>query len=582
MMKSFIQKIINRHSYIEAATQESANSTFTWNKSADLVVVGFGGAGAAAAIEAHDQGLDVLALDRFEGGGATTISGGVYYAGGGTATQKAAGFEDSSENMFNYLKQEVQGAVSDKTLRRFCQQSLENYDWMVENGVPFEASYCDFKTSYPPNHLYFYYSGNESFPPYSDHAKPVARGHRAKKKGVSGMAIFQPLKASALKKGIKIQNHCKVIGLVQDENQRVTGVKTLTLDLKSFAGRCHQALGHLQILLRYMALFWPPLFPLLASWSEKVERRFGKLEYIQAKQGVVLATGGFYSNQAMIAKHAPNFLGGSPLGTITDDGSGIQIAQDLGAKTALMDSVSAWRFFNPPYSFVKGVLVGPSGKRICNEMLYGAQIGEQMMRDHEGKAWVILDEKTYKAAYRDLSLKKGLWFHVMLGGFYMKLGMKKANSIEQLAAKLHIEPAALKHTIDNYNAMAGSGQPDPMGKPKDNVQPLTGKQFYAINASYDYFYVPCPSLTLGGLVVNEDSGLVKHQSGQDIQGLYAAGRSAVGIPSKGYVSGLSIADCIFSGRRAAQHAAEQNNHSQDQTEKATSPVQSMHESEVMA
>ena len=63
------------------------------------------------------------------------------------------------------------------------------------------------------------------------------------------------------------------------------------------------------------------------------------------------------------------------------------------------------------------------------------------------------------------------------------------------------------------------------------------------------------SITLGGLQVHEETGQVKNRDGHNIDGLYAAGRSAVGIASSRYMSGLSLADCVFSGRRAAQHAA---------------------------
>ena len=98
-----------------------------WNASADVVVVGWGCAGASAALEARECGLSVTVLERFEGGGASRLSGGVVYAGGGTPYQKAAGFEDSVENMFAYLKKENQGLVKDETLRRFlrakCAQS---------------------------------------------------------------------------------------------------------------------------------------------------------------------------------------------------------------------------------------------------------------------------------------------------------------------------------------------------------------------------------------------------------------------------------------------------------------------------
>jgi 3-oxo-5alpha-steroid 4-dehydrogenase len=61
-----------------------------------------------------------------------------------------------------------------------------------------------------------------------------------------------------------------------------------------------------------------------------------------------------------------------------------------------------------------------------------------------------------------------------------------------------------------------------------------------------------PMLTLGGLKVDEHSGLVRREDGSTIGGLYAAGRTAVGICSNVYMSGLAYADCIFSGRRVGR------------------------------
>ena len=66
---------------------------------------------------------------------------------------------------------------------------------------------------------------------------------------------------------------------------------------------------------------------------------------------------------------------------------------------------------------------------------------------------------------------------------------------------------------------------------------------------------PAPVLTLGGLVVDHGTGQVLRADGTAVPGLYAAGRSAVGLCSRSYVSGLSIADCVFSGRRACRHAS---------------------------
>ena len=62
---------------------ESAQAQ-AWDDAADLVVVGLGGAGVAAALEAAEHGASVLAFDRYEGGGSSAANGGVYYAGGGT------------------------------------------------------------------------------------------------------------------------------------------------------------------------------------------------------------------------------------------------------------------------------------------------------------------------------------------------------------------------------------------------------------------------------------------------------------------------------------------------------------------
>jgi 3-oxo-5alpha-steroid 4-dehydrogenase len=64
------------------------------------------------------------------------------------------------------------------------------------------------------------------------------------------------------------------------------------------------------------------------------------------------------------------------------------------------------------------------------------------------------------------------------------------------------------------------------------------------------------ALTLGGLKVDENSGQVLDANAIPVKGLYAAGRTAVGIPSNLYISGLSLADCVFSGRRAGAAAAQ--------------------------
>ena len=111
-----------------------------WDAEADVVVVGFGGAGACAAIEAADNGASVLAIDRFDGGGATEASDGVYY-GGGTRFQREAGFDDNAEEIYKYLDMELAGVVAPKTLRRFCESSNANLEWLIDKGLTYGSRF---------------------------------------------------------------------------------------------------------------------------------------------------------------------------------------------------------------------------------------------------------------------------------------------------------------------------------------------------------------------------------------------------------------------------------------------------------
>ena len=100
--------------------------------------------------------------------------------------------------MFNYLRQEVGGAVDDETLRRFCDESVQRLSWLERHGARFAASLCDYKTSYPTDRHYLYFSGNERAYPYCRKATPAPRGHRQVAKGMGpGRALYRALRHSA-------------------------------------------------------------------------------------------------------------------------------------------------------------------------------------------------------------------------------------------------------------------------------------------------------------------------------------------------------------------------------------------------
>ena len=196
-------------SKIESPEIVSDVTSIEWDDEADLVVLGLGGAGVSAANEALDHGCSVIAIDKTSGGGATARSGGVFYAGGGTSIQKEAGVDDTVENMFNYLIQETGDIVKESTLKKFCETSAENTQWLMDNGVQFNSQYYQTKTSYPGAGYFLYHSDNSLVPSYMEKATPAPRGHRGYEEGPFkpigvGGTIFYPLKKSAISKAYDV------------------------------------------------------------------------------------------------------------------------------------------------------------------------------------------------------------------------------------------------------------------------------------------------------------------------------------------------------------------------------------------
>ncbi|MBK1788689.1 FAD-binding protein [Prauserella sp. ASG 168] len=510
---------------------------------ADVIVVGFGAAGACAAIEAAEAGVEVLVLDRFGGGGASALSGGIVYAGGGTVQQRDAGVDDSADAMFDYLRLEVGDAVSERTLRRFCDSSPEMVTWLEQRGVPFEGSLCPVKTSYPNNDYYLYYSGSESAGGFRDAAKPAARGHRARGRGTSGKVLFAGLAGAAKARGVRVLPRTTAYELMTEDGA-VTGVRVRTLrDAPRWARGAHRLLGGLSA---KPGIYVPALRRVLQRGVERIERRYAREAALTARRAVVLAAGGFIANRALVREHAPAYRGGLPLGTAGDDGSGLRLGTGAGAATAALDKVSAWRFLTPPSAFLGGILVGPDGGRFIDESRYGAAIGEAMIHAHQGRGWLLVDDEIVRRARAGVR-GESQWFQWLQTVFLLRRGRVSAGSLAEVARKAGVDPDGLVESVRAYRA----DDADPLGKPAEFVAPLATPPYSLVDLSIrPNIGYPCPMLTLGGLVVDEDTGQVRDGEGAPIAGLYAAGRTAVGICSSSYVSGLSLADCVFSGRRA--------------------------------
>lgn len=527
-----------------------------WSDASDVVVVGWGGAGASAAIEAREQGAEVLVIDRFSGGGASVLSGGVVYAGGGTRYQKEAGFEDSPEAMTAYLKHEVNGVVSDETLARFSRDSVANLNWLEKQGATFASTMPAYKTSYPTDGLYLYYSGNEVVPAYGNPQlvkKPAPRGHRVVAKGQSGATFFAALQKSTLAHGARTLTQARVQRLVREKDSgRVLGVEVMVLPEGDPRTERHKKLDELVAKWR---LYQAPRAQAGRREAAQIESEIGEKRYIRARKGVVLSTGGYIFNSELLERHAPAYKPGWLTGAAGCDGSGLRLGQSVGGIAQDLNNISAWRFITPPSVWPKGLVVNTKGERFCNEQVYGAKLGYEMMEKQGGQAWLIIDSKLRRQAAWQC-LFGGLWaFQSMPALALMYKVAIKGKSVADLAKKLRMDATVLQLQFDRANAAARGETEDPLGKSQDMRHEFKGGSLFAIDISISQKMFPLAVLSLGGLKVNEDNGAVIDGAGYDIPGLYAAGRTAIGVASSRYVSGLSLADCVFSGRRAGKAAA---------------------------
>lgn len=541
------------------ALQVDSAESVDWQAQCDVLVVGWGAAGASCALEARAQGAEVLVLDRFSGGGASALSGGVVYAGGGTPYQQQAGYRDRPDLMAAYLRHEVGDVVRPETLRRFCEQSVGNLAWLEQHGVRFAATTPKHKTSYPPAGVFLYYSGNEMVPRYAvpgSEGQPAPRGHRAISKGQSGAALFAALEEATRGSGARCMTQTAVRGLVREQGSgRVVGVQAWQLPEGHEATRRHAELDRL---IPKWRLYQPGRAEAARREQARIEREHARPLLIRARRGVVLSTGGYIYNPELIERHAPQFKPGWPIGGAGCDGSGLRLGQSVGGAAQDLDNVSAWRFITPPYAWPRGLVVNARGERFCNEQVYGATLGHEMMAHQGGRAWLILDSALRWQAVRDCVFGK-LWAFQSLPALMMMFKVAvKGRTPAELATRIGADAATLQAQLDRASAAARGECEDAFGKSADMRHVFGKGPYFAIDISITQKFFPLATLSLGGLRVDEDSGQVLGGQGACIPGLYAAGRSAIGLASRRYVSGLSLADCVFSGRRAGRAAAAAN------------------------
>jgi 3-oxo-5alpha-steroid 4-dehydrogenase len=149
----------------------------------------------------------------------------------------------------------------------------------------------------------------------------------------------------------------------------------------------------------------------------------------------------------------------------------------------------------------------------------------------------------------------------------MHINRKTAVTLFELGEKCRMPAGALDASVMRYNTTC-SIKKDEFGKSNQYLEGIKEPPFHAINCRLDSRLFLSPCLTLGGLRTGITSQTLRG-NGSPIPGLYAAGRSAAGVCSRSYVSGLSLSDCIFSGRNAGRSATKARRRSRNHTKGKT-------------
>ena len=471
-----------------------------WDMDTDVVVVGFGGSGACAAIEAADAGAKVIIFEvSSASGGSTALSSAEIYMGGngGTRVQQACGWHDSTEAMFNYLLACAGPQADENKIRNYCEGSLDHFNWLVAQGVPFKDSEFKERAIMALTDDCLLFTGSESAWPFNEQAEPCPRGHNLKIEGDNGGPLFMKIMTeNVVKRNVDVHYDARTLSLIVDEQGEVHGV-VARIDMQEVN--------------------------------------------VRARKGVVLCAGGFVMNEAMVKKYAPQLARcTTQIGNPGDTGGGILMGQGVGARAINMHEGFVTIPYYPPSSLTFGIFVNAQGQRFINEDSYHGRVASHALRQLGERVFLVAGVREY-GDYEKVS-----YMGAPVGG--------TGETIEELALELKLPSGQLEATLAYYNEQAKQGV-DPLFNKNAKWLRTLEPPFVALDctpgqgANWPYF-------TLGGLDTLP-SGEVLNNNDDIIPGLYAAGRTACGVPRRGegYSSGISVGDATFSGRMAGKAVA---------------------------
>ncbi|TDV52382.1 3-oxosteroid 1-dehydrogenase [Actinophytocola oryzae] len=533
----------------------------------DVIVVGSGAAGMAAALTAAHHGLRTVLIEK-----APTFGGSTARSGGGVWVPNndvllAEGVPDTPEQARDYLTH-ITGDVVDDDLRAAFLDNGPAMLRLVLANTPLRLRWV---------------TGYSDYYPEAPGGLPMGRSLEPRPFNAAllgdDLADLTPpyLKAPT---GITVtQADYRWMNLVARHprgmlrSARVAGRRLLSIVLRRRLLAMGQALtAGLRVGLTRLNV--PVLLNTqltnLVTEDDRVTGvevlRDGRPDTIRATRGVLLASGGFEHNERMRKEYQQAPIGTEwTVGAVENTGDGIEAGMRLGAAVTLMDD--AW--WGPSIVLPRGpyfclaerslpgcIMVNQRGERFVNEAAPYVDAVHAMYETDSVPAWLIADQ-----TYRNRYIFAGLGPRQPFPGRWYKFGaVRRAPSLDALADEIDVPADRLRNTVETFNGFAESGVDgdfhrgdsaydryygDPRNRPNPNLAPLRRAPFYAIRI------VPGDLGTKGGLRT-DTAARVLREDGSVIDGLYAAGNASAPVMGRTYAGpGATLGPAMVFGYLAA-------------------------------